>query len=909
MFPARPPLPALNDPASDRLVLRDGSVASIRATTPADHDALRRFFHELSPESRQRRFFTPIEPNDRLLDRFSDSSDPASAMTLVALRQLDDGERPIAVASYSASGPGLAEAAFAVADDFQGKGLGTAMLERLASIGAQTGFRCFEASALVENQAMLEVFRDSGFEVRSKSAMGVVEVRLDLSPLASGLAAIDERNRAATVASLQPILRPKAVAVIGASRDPSRFGRRVFDAMLKAGYRGRLYPVNPSADSIEGYRSYASARELPPGVDLAVIVVPREAVIQVVDDCAAAGVKSLVVITAGFAETDRDGQVRQQQLVRKARGYGMRLVGPNGMGVLNTDPAIRLNASFSLRMPPRGRIALASQSGGLALAILQMAEARGAGVSTFVSLGNKADVSGNDLIQYGGSDPDTSVILLYVESFGNPRRFAQLAPRVGRRKPIVVVKAGRTPAGVRAAGSHTAGLQSSETAVEALFHQAGVIRAGTIDEMFDIAVCLDQQALPKGGRLAIVTNAGGPGIMAADACDAAGLIVTDLLPATRERLAPHLPPNASLNNPVDVIATAGPERYRAAISALLPADEVDALLVIYTPLETTPSADILEAIGRAVADAREAGITSKPVLACTMTPSGHHTPLAAGDERIPAYAFPENAVRALGRVHAYARWRDQPPGMFWGFETARPDEARALCRSIIGARGDTWLTGDEVARVLGAFGLPLTPTKLVRNKEDAVLAAFTLGFPVALKINALDVVHKTDVGGVKVNLANEHAVRDAFSDLAARFPTVTAPESADAIAVQPMVAGTEMLIGLTEDPIFGALVAFGRGGIEAELLRDVGFGIAPLTDCDADDLIHGIRSFPLLNGYRGRPLADLDALREVLLRVSLIGQHVPEILELDLNPVIALPAGQGCRVVDARVRVGASATK
>ena len=885
-------------------MLRDGTVASIRPTTAADHEALRRFFHELTPESRQRRFFTPSEPGDRLIDRFSDSSDPASELTLIALRQFEDGERPIAVATYSATAPGVAEAAFAVADDFQGKGLGTALLERLASAGARTGLHCFEASALAENQAMLEVFRDSGFEVRSKSAMGVVEVRLDLSPSATGLAAIDERNRAATVASLRPILRPRAVAVVGASRDRSRFGRRVFDAMLQGGFTGPVYPVNPSAESIGGHRTYASARELPPGVDLAAIVVPRDLVSGVVDDCAAAGVKSLVVITAGFAETDQDGVTRQQALVSKARGHGMRLVGPNCLGVLNTDPAIRLNASFSLQMPPRGRIALASQSGGLALAILQLAEARGAGVSTFVSLGNKADVSGNDLIQYGECDPDTSVILLYLESFGNPRRFAQLAPRVGRRKPIVVVKAGRTPAGKRAAGSHTAGLQSSEAAVDALFRQTGVIRAGTIDEMFDIATCLDRQALPNGSRLAIMTNAGGPGIMAADACEAAGLIVTELLPATRARLAAHLPSNASVNNPVDLLASAGPDRFRAAIGDLLPAEEVDALLVIYTPLEPTPNTDILEAIGAAVTAARKAGMTSKPVLACTMTPSEHLTPLTAGEERIPVYAFPENAVRALGRVNQYARWRAEPPGMFWGFENARPDEARALCRAIIGARGDTWLTGDEMSRVLGAFGVPLIETTLVHSEDEAVAAAATLGFPVVLKVNSLEVLHKTDVGGVKVNLRDERAVREAFSDLTAKFPAVAIPGSQDSVAVQPMLSGAEILIGLTEDPVFGALVAFGLGGTEAELLRDVGFRIAPLTDRDADDLIHGIRSVPLLTGYRGRPHADLDALREVLLRVSLIGQHVPEILELDLNPVIALPRGQGCRVVDARVRVG-----
>ncbi len=599
--------------------------------------------------------------------------------------------RPIATASYLAVSDRVAEAAFAVDDRFQGKGLGSMLLERLAVIAARHGFERFQASTLTDNTPMLEVFRDSGFEIRSKSSGGCVDLQLSLAPSAEGVRAAEERDRAATAASLRPMLTPAAVAIVGASRDPSSIGRRVLDALRAAGFKGPIYPVNPNAAELDGLVCYPSARQLPAGTDLAVIAVPSERVLDVVDDCAAAGVKSLVVISAGFAEVGDAGRALQQQLVERVRNYGMRMVGPNCMGLLNASPRVSLNASFSPVMPPAGSVGFSSQSGALGLAILDLAQQRGVGLSTFVSVGNKADVSGNDLLQYWELDPATSVILLYLESFGNARRFGRIARRIARTKPIVAVKAGRTRAGSRAAGSHTAALAASDVAVNALFQQSGVIRADTIDEMFDIAACLEAQPLPAGRRVAVVTNAGGPGILAVDACEAAGLQVTEFSEATRDRLRAFLPPEATVTNPVDMVASAGPEAYRRTVEIALASADVDALIVIFAPVDRRTSDDTLAAIREGIAAGRQAGATGKPILACVMAESGKLAPLHVDGEKVPAYAFPENAARALGKVAAYAQWRSLPPALFWGFDDVRPGEAREVCREILSSRNDDWL--------------------------------------------------------------------------------------------------------------------------------------------------------------------------------------------------------------------------
>jgi acetyl coenzyme A synthetase (ADP forming)-like protein len=903
MHKAAPSLPAADDLDAERLVLRDGCVASVRRSTPADLPQLARFFHDLSPLSRRSRFLAMTEPEPRLLERFADSTDPRKAVTLMATRHVDGETRVIAVASYLALTDTAAEVAFAVDDHFQGKGIATLLLERLAVLAAECGFRTFHASMLADNVAMREVFRDSGFEIRSTAGGGLVELRLSLSPSAEGVASAERRRQRATAASIRPLLAPQAIAVIGASRHPAKIGARIVRALQAGGYAGRIVPVNPGGNTIDGLPAVRSPRDLPAGIDLAIVAVPPEQVLAAVDDCAAAAVKSLAVITAGFAEVGAEGRHRQEELTELVRGYGMRMIGPNCMGLLNMDRSVRMNASFSPICPPPGSIALSSQSGALGIAILRLAAQRQIGLSAFVSVGNKADVSSNDLLEYWETDPTTSVILLYLESFGNPRRFARIARRIARQKPIVALKAGRSPAGSRAAGSHTAALAARDVAVDALFRQSGVIRAETIDEMFDIGACLDAQPLPAGRRVAIVTNAGGPGILAVDACEAAGLDVVDFGEEMRARLRTFLPPTASVGNPIDMVASAGPDEYHQAIEAVLGAADVDALIVVFTPIDSSHSQSILAGIRAGIASARARGAVAKPVLACIMSDSTDHIPFRVWSETIATYAFPENAARALGKAAAYAAWRSQPAGLFWTFDDVHVDEARAICRSALG-RGETWLNDHDTWSVLSALGLPIAVHSLAHTPDEAAALASVIGFPVAAKLASTKVTHKTELGAVRLNLADAGEVRTAFREIVARAEQAAGPDAVDGVLIQPMITGgVEMLVGIAHDPTFGPLVAFGIGGINVEVQSDVRFRIAPLIDRDADDLLHEIRGLPLLTGHRGRPPADIDALRDVLLRVSCLAERVPEIAELDLNPVIALAPGAGCRVIDARIRV------
>lgn len=905
MRPAPPRPPAIDELGGKRLILKDGSVAAVHAAGPDDLERIRTFFRQLSPESRRTRFFSSSTPPDTLIDEMIESFPDGRALTLVATRRTGGVERVIAVASYRAVTGTAADVAFAVDDQFQGKGIATLLLERLAVHAASNGFTQFHATTLAENMAMREVFRDSGFAIRAQSAAGTVDVQLSLASTPAGVASAESRRALATAASIKPLLAPRAVAIVGASREPDKLGRRILRALLSAGFQGPIYPVHPSAHALEGRDTVSSARDLPKGVDLAIVAVPPAAVPAVVDDCAAAGVKALVVVTAGFAEVGPEGRRQQDELLARVRGYGMRMVGPNCLGLINADPAVRLNASFSPLFPAPGSVALSSQSGALGIAILALAAERHIGLSTFVSVGNRADVSSNDLLEYWEHDPATRVALLYLESFGNPRRFARLARRIGREKPIVALKAGRTQSGSRAAGSHTAAMAASDLAADALFRQCGVLRAETIDEMFDLAACLEAQPLPLSNRVGILTNAGGPGILAADACEAAGLRVVEFSPETRARLQAFLPSTASIANPVDMVASAGPAEYRSAVETLLGAGDTDALIVIYTPVDPSRSNEIRAAIEAGIVHGRAAGAT-KPVLASVMGGESDRTHLAAGGERIPIYVFPENAARALGKIASYAAWRHQPAGLFWAFDDIDVERARRVCRTALSARGPGWLTDRETWDVLHAFAIPAAVHGLSQTAEEAVALASVMGFPVAAKLASTKAPHKTELGVVRLNLANGAEVRKAFADITARAREVVGADAIEGVALQPMIrGGIETIVGIAHDPVFGPLVAFGTGGINVEVFGDIRFRVAPLTDRDADELLHEIRGYALLAGHRGRVPGDIDALRDALLRVSQLAEDVPEIEELDLNPVIALAPGQGCRVVDARIRVAA----
>jgi acetyl coenzyme A synthetase (ADP forming)-like protein len=710
---------------------------------------------------------------------------------------------------------------------------------------------------------------------------------------------------------LDAVFRPRSIAVIGASRHRGAIGAEIFHNLLEFGFTGPVYPIHPHAVAIQGVRAYPTIRDVPDPVDLAVVVVPAGQVEGVLQDCGRKGVRAAVVISSGFKEVGAEGVARERRLVEIAHRHGMRLIGPNCLGVLNTEPGVRMNATFAPTVPAGGPVAFSSQSGALGLAILDLAAKLGIGFSQFVSVGNKAEVSGNDLLEFWERDPGTRLILLYLESFGNPRRFLELARRIGRDKPIVAVKSGRTSAGSRAASSHTGSMAGPDTAVSALCAQAGVIRAETMEELFDVAMLLANQPVPRGPRVGIVTNAGGPGIMASDACETHGLEVTALAGATCAALRAFLPAAASVRNPVDMIASATPEAFEKAVRLVANDPNVDAVLALYVPPMVTRPLDVARAIVRgaeeARADARSSGRTPKPILSCFMGSHGVHQSLRSLQEsHIPSYAFPESAAIALAHAVRYGRWRESPEGVVPVFPVDRAVARRVIdeVRGCGAAGATTWLAPDPTRALLSAYGIATPVTVFAIGPDEAVEAAENLGYPVAVKLVSPTLTHKSEVGGVVLDLRDAAEVRWAVREIARRLEQSGAGAGMSGVIVQPMVTtGAEAVIGMTRDPVFGPLVMFGLGGVHVEVLRDVMFRIHPLTDRDASEMVRGIRGVALLQGYRGAPRADMAALEEAILRVSQLAGDFPEVVEMDLNPLRVHEQGQGCEVLDARVAV------
>lgn len=897
-------IPTQDGPASGRILLRDGSAAELRLATSEDHPALERFFAELSEKEKDRqRFASDIPLQQRIAER-TDNSNPSRRLTLVVTRLQEERAAIIATGTYVAQNDEIAEVSVVVADEYLGKGLGTLLLERLGLLAIRHGFRILHTVARGDRERMRQVYRDSGFDVVEQSTDGAIGIDLQLQPTAASVAKSGLRDRLATVASLRPFFLPRAVAVVGASRDTNHIGHKILQGLIDAGFPGPIYPVNPKADELLGLKVYASPRDLPKGVDLAIMAIPARAMIAAVDAAAAAGIRAIVVITAGFAEVhDPNGHDLQRHLLEKVRGHGMRMIGPNCLGVINTDPQRPFNGSFSPIFPPAGRIAMSSQSGALGLAVLAAARRLGLGLSTFVSVGNKADVSGNDLLQYWEEDPQTDVILLYLESFGNARRFARIAGRVSKAKPILAIKGGRGKAGARAASSHSAALASKEVAVDALFRQTGVLRVETLEEMFDVAAGLAHQPLPQGKRVAILTNAGGAGILCADMCESVGLELPVLVDTTQASLRAFLPGTASVGNPVDMVASAPPEHYRRAIEVLLTCEEIDALVVIYIPVGFGENATYFDAIGEGLRAGRARGST-KTVLGCWMSASNAIAPTSEDDEPLPAFEFPESPARVLGHMTRYAAWRSRPDAFIPELDGIRFDEARHLRDRILREQGPGWLTLPECFELLDHFGLPTAAWGLATSEEEAISIAEKMGYPVVLKLSSRQLVHKTDLGVVKVNLADAGLVRQAFrsiSDAAAKHH-LNGP--GDGILVQKMAPpGIEVMCGATSDPQFGPLLGFGLGGVMIEAMGDICFRIAPVTVADAREMLRTPKSSVMLRGFRGSAPCDLAVLEEVILRLSRLVDELPEVKELDLNPILAYPKGQGCLLIDARIRL------
>ena len=700
-----------------------------------------------------------------------------------------------------------------------------------------------------------------------------------------------KRSRTAS-RSLDAIMRPKSVAVVGASRHRQTIGHEVLANLVEFGFSGPVYPVNPSVDSVRSIKAYKNLDAIPGPVDLAVLVVPSDKVLPVVDQCGRKGVRGLVVITAGFKEVGEKGARLEAKLAKKVERYGMRMVGPNCMGVINTEPGICLNATFAAAPAERGNVGFVSQSGALGEAILADAKQWGIGVAMFVSMGNKTDVSSNDLLEYWEENDDIRAILMYLESFGNPRRFTQIARRITRKKPIIAVKAGRTAAGAAAASSHTGSIVGLDIATDSLLEQCGVLRVGTMGEMFIKATALTSQPIPPGDRIAIVTNAGGPGILCTDACVGRGLSLAELSPVTRRALKRALPPEASTANPVDMIASANAESYRVVLDRVKRDPGVDGIIAIFVSPITI---DALE-VARAIAGAADG---KKPLLCVFM---GKRRSAEGLDELqrhcVPVYRFPEEAASAWSALSSYRALRDRPLGKTPHYKVDRA----AARRAVAAARraGRRALSADEVQRMLEAYGLRMAPSRMACNSAEAIAAAQELGYPVVLKVASSKILHKTDVGGVRVDLRNADEVGAAFREM------TTALRKEDpklGVQVQGMIAGGhEVILGMKRDPQFGPLMMFGLGGIFVEALRDVTVRIHPLTDVGARSMIEGIKAYPVLAGMRGEKPVDLALIEESLLRLSqLVSDFVGDLEEFDLNPFIVTHRRERSFVVDARI--------
>jgi len=692
---------------------------------------------------------------------------------------------------------------------------------------------------------------------------------------------------------LDPIFSPASIAVVGASRRRESLGFSLLHNLVGNEFTGAIYPVNPEAKALHSLKCYPTLQAIPDPIDLAVILVPRQLVQGMVEQCVAKGVKGLIVISAGFSEIGEEGAERERKLRETVRAAGIRMIGPNCMGVINTAPEIRLDATFAPTPARPGAIGFVSQSGALGVAILNVAQDLGIGLTQFVSMGNKADVSGNDLLEHWEDDPETRVICMYLESFGNPRRFTEIAKRVTRKKPILVVKSGRTAEGARAASSHTGALAGADVTVSALLEQCGVLRANTIEELFDVCRALVRCPLPDGNRVGIVTNAGGPAIMATDACINQGLRMAELSDATRQGLRSFLPAEASVNNPVDMIASANADSYARTLAAVLDDPGVDMAMVInVTPVLASPT-DILEVIGE-VARSR-----SKPVLAVMMATDEFYESVKHIRDLPPVYRFPEPAARVLLLLSRYGAWVRRP------IEETEPefDTDDAEVAALLGRTAEGYVEPEDAFRVLDLYGIPLARWRRASTAEEALEAAQEIGYPVVLKAVAPDLVHKSDVGAVQVDLRDD---RDLTEAIRRTTESVTrAGHRVEGWLVQEMAkGGHEVIFGITTDPRFGPLLMFGLGGKYVEVFQDVRFGVLPLGRTDALDMVRGIRGFKLLQGVRGEAGADVSLLCEILLRLAQLAERHPRIREVDINPFLAGPDRAHARAVDARIRVG-----
>jgi acyl-CoA synthetase (NDP forming)/ribosomal protein S18 acetylase RimI-like enzyme len=869
-------------------LLADGTTVCIRPVAPGDHEQLRGLYEEMSPENLRLRFFGVSRRSAEM------AADRACAATRPGYRALvaERSGQVIGLAEYDTGGTGTeADMSIAVADGLHHRGVGTLLVEHLVSTARADGVTAFTADALSENREVLHLFADLGLHTARRFEGPEVRCSIELAQDDTYLSAVEERGRAADVASLQPLLRPKTVAVVGAGRKPGSVGRAVLHHLKAGGYTRRVFAVNPAASSILGVPSHASVSALPRTPDLAVIAVPAAGVAPVAEECGKAGVRALLVVTAGL---DAD---QAQALMAACRTYGMRMVGPNCLGVSNTDPQLRLDATFAATHPRPGTAGVAVQSGGVGIALLDGLSRLGIGVSTFASLGDKYDVSGNDMLQWWESDHRTDLALLHLESFGNPRAFSRTARRVARRIPVLTVDAGRTDAGRRAAASHTAAAATRTMTRGALFTQAGITATRSVGELLETAALLHSQPLPAGGRVAIVTNAGGAGVLAADACAEAGLTLPAPAPQLIDDLLAALPDGAAVGNPVDASAAVTEEQLANCVDLVMRHSGVDAVLVALVPTAVAAATgdDLVRALTRAPAR------RTKPVAVIRLEQALPVELLPADGGTVPSYAEPHAAARALAHAVQRADWLARPAGTVPALDGVEPVRAHAVVETYLDAHPDGgWLDPRTCAALLSCYGIRQSPWAWAETEDDAALAAGRLRGAdgrVVMKGYWPGLLHKTVEHAVHLDLRGESQVRAAYRDLETRFAGLLT-----GVVLQPLAdRGTELFAGVVQDEVFGPLVLFGLGGTATEVLADHAARLAPLTDHDVHELITAPRCAPLLFGADGARPVDLEELEQLLLRLSRMASDLPQLAEADFNPVIATPGG--ATVLDARVRL------
>ncbi|MBN2039212.1 MAG: GNAT family N-acetyltransferase [Spirochaetes bacterium] len=887
-----------------RIILKDGSVIQFRPIKVEDADKWLEFYESLSERTKYLRMqYVPKEMDKEGALRYC-TVDYTNTFAFIAEAKEDRETRIVAVGRYSRMPSGsTAEIAFVIEDEYQERGIGTKLIEWLAIVARNNDIDTFEALVLTENTGMLSVFQGYGFHMKREIKGNAYQITFPLTKTPEVIKKKEERALAATINSLKHIMNPRSVAVIGASNRPGAIGQLVFQSMIQSGFTGVVYPVSSRSSSVMAVKSYYSVLDIPDEIDLAIIVVPASQVLNVTDECGRKKVKGIIVISDGFKERGEEGAALENELRETAFGYGMRIIGPNCMGLINTDPKVNLNATFALIQPDPGNIAFITQSGALGLGILQYAKSLDIGFSSYISVGNRTDIASTDMLQYWEKDPATKVILLYLESFDNPDIFSRISRRISAKKPILAIKGGNTAEGSKAASSHTGAMATPAVVSDALFHQAGILRIRNIEDIFHSAMLLANQPVPKGRNVAILTNGGGPGTLAADACAQHGLILPDISDETLKKLRAVMKRDIGISNPFDLTAGISAVEFENALKILVEDPDFDSIVTIYIPPAGENIDDIEEAIKNSIPVLTQ---YEKPIVACFVGQTGIKGRDMTDDHFVPYYMFPEDAVLALAHAVRYGEIQRKENGSIPEFQDVDRKKAKQLIKDVLTGNSERplWVPPVVIDEVFKCYGIKAADMKIALSEDDAVSAADQMGYPVVVKLESSTISHKSDVGGIVLNVKTPDEVKKAFSTIRDNLKKIGRENEMQGVMVQKMVTeGSEVIIGLNENSTLGHVIMFGLGGIYAELINDSALRLHPLTDTDVRELIDSVKMSKLLKGYRGSEPLDTGSLEDLLLRVSAMVEDIPQIAEMDLNPVKVLPQGSGYCVVDSRMMI------